>query len=250
MRDQKHNFAFYYAQLDANLKSAGKLTMTISDPELVQRVTKILRLQVGDELILFAKRQSITGVINLIDKKSFSLEQISWHQVVSLVPEINVALGVLKKENFENALYSCVELGANHISPVIFAKSAPQKLNPERLEKILISAAEQSKNFNLPHWQEPVSFAIFLEKIRQNPQITYIYCDVLGDSMWQVVAKIKTQACTKMVLIVGPEGDLTTQEKELLAAQPNVLVMRLTPTILRSFQAVAVALGAFRSLLN
>lgn len=248
MRDQKHNFAFYYQELAANFKLVAQLT--ISNQELVHRVTKVLRLQVGDELILFDKRQSLTGIISLIDKKSFMLEQIRWHQATSLVPEITLALGVLKKENFENALYSCVELGASHIKPIIFSKCAPQKLNFERLEKILISAAEQSKNFNLPILQEPVYFSSFLESVRQNQDLTYIYCDVAGKNMLELVEKIKKQVNPRIVLIVGPEGDLTNLEKESLITQQNVLAMRLTPTILRSFQAVTVALGSLRSLLN
>lgn len=247
MRDQKHNFALYYDGLIANLKPTDKLI--INDQELVHRVLKVLRLQVGDELTLFANHQVLTGIICLVDKKSFCLEQIHWYQSAKLVPEIIVALGVLKKENFENALYSCVELGANQITPVIFAKSTPQKLNQERLEKIIISAAEQSKNFNLPAWHDPVKFELFLAQIKQNLHTTYIYCDVAGDDMLVIINQIKTRLCDQLVIIIGPEGDLTSEEKALLMAQPNVLTMRLTPTILRSFQAVAVALGALRSVL-
>lgn len=248
MRDQKHNFAFYYPQLGTKLKDESQLK--ISDPDLVQRVTKVLRLQVGDELVLFARQRSITGVISLIDKKGFNLEQVRGQQTIGLLPEIGVALGVLKKENFENALYSCVELGANQITPIIFAKSVSQKINSERLQKILISAAEQSKNFNLPNYYNPVSFGDFLQDIKKNLQTTYVYCDFLGDSMWEIATKHREHVSNKIVLIIGPEGDLTTQEKELLSAQSNVLFMRLTPTVLRSFQAVTVALGALRSLLS
>jgi len=48
--------------------------------------------------------------------------------------------------------------------------------------------------------------------------------------------------------MIGPEGDLTAQEKELLKER-GVQFLRLTPTILRAQQAVVVAMGIFRSLL-
>lgn len=247
MRDQKHNFALYYHDLQSNLKTDTSLK--VDDQELVHRVIKILRLQLGDQLTLFANNQVLTGIIELIDKKSFILTKCRLESVAQFKPAITMALGVLKKDNFENALYNCVEFGANQITPVIFAKSIPQKLNQERINKIIISAAEQSKNFSLPDWHEPVRFTVFLEQIKQNLQTTYLYCDVGGQDLSSIIHKIKSQVCNQLVMIVGPEGDLTSDEKALLVAQPNVLIVRLTPTVLRSYQAVALALGAMRALL-
>ena len=248
MRDQKHSFAIYYAELDVNF--IGQTKLVVTNLEIVHRVGKVLRLEIGDEVILFSNNFFVTGLIGLIDKKILILDQTVWTKSAHLLPKIVVSIGLLKKENFENALYSCVELGANCISPVIFAKSTPQKLNQERIEKILISAAEQSKNFNLPEYQEQVLFINFLTKIKNDLKTIYIYCDISGQEMFDVVTQLKKQACNKIVLIIGPEGDLTFLEKQQLLAQPNVIFMRLTPTILRSFQAVTVALGALRSLLN
>ena len=66
--------------------------------------------------------------------------------------------------------------------------------------------------------------------------------------MLPLISQIKAQAYEKIVLIIGPEGDLTSDEQTALA-EHHVLNMQLTPTVLRSFQAVTVALGALRSLL-
>ena len=246
MRDQKHNFAIYYAGLSVKRQTH----LVVTDLEIVHRIGKILRLTAGDEVTLFNNNGAVTGLITLVDKKSLIIESVTWSHHQALMPEIVVGLGLLKKENFENALYSCVELGANCIAPIMFAKSTPQKLNQERIDKILFAAAEQSKNFHLPTYYEPVLFPKFLSQIGQDLETIYIYCDVSGQGMLEVVTQIKKKSGYKIVLIVGPEGDLTTQEKEHLQAQPNLIFMRLTPTILRSFQAVTVALGALRSLLN
>lgn len=252
MRDQKHNFALYYAQLEQSYAKSGKLT--ILDPDLVQRIFKILRLVPGEQVILFNSNYTVTAEISLIDKKQLVLEQLIWQEQISFKPEIVIALGMLKKENFENALYNCVELGASAILPIMFAKSVPNKLNQERVHKILIAAAEQSKNFSLPKWHDPISFAQFLQEIKKSQankpanKTVYIYCDIAGQPMLPVITQIKNGSCEKIVLIIGPEGDLTALEREQLLAQ-SVFSMQLTPTILRSFQAVTVALGALRSLL-
>ncbi len=156
MRDNKHSFAIYFPDLNVNLGHAKKLLIT--SPELVHRIYKILRLQVGDNLELFSAHKSVVAQIGLLDKKQLVLENIVLRELAPFKPDITIALGVLKKENFENALYSCVELGASAILPIIFAKSTQLKLNQERVDKILIAASEQSKNFNLPKWHDPITF--------------------------------------------------------------------------------------------
>lgn len=249
MRDQKHSFALYYHELAANLERNKQIIITTQ--ELVHRVFKILRLQVGDKLTLFNDKINLVSQIGLVDKKNLVLTDLTWHKPVALKPQITIALGVLKKENFEQALYSCVELGASNILPIVFAKSIPQKLNFERIEKILISAAEQSKNFGIPVWHEPILFTEFLSKIKSSPvnsKIIYIYCDINGTPMLPIVSQLSMQVYDEIVLIIGPEGDLTTNEQTQLLSN-QVLSMQLTPTVLRSFQAVTVALGALRSLL-
>lgn len=246
MRDLKHNFALYVAHL--NISKTSKLVIT--DQDLVHRVYKVLRLEVGDELTLFGSKQAVIGKIGVIDKKQLVLDQLNWQDLTALKPAITVALGVLKKENFENALYSCVELGATAILPIMFAKSVPGKLNQERVDKILISAAEQSKNFNLPVWHDPVTFEQFLVQIKKSTyhKTAYIFCDINGKPMLPLISQLKTQNYDQVVLIIGPEGDLTSAEHSQLLAQ-DVFAMQLTPTVLRSFQAVTVALGSLRSLL-
>ena len=47
------------------------------------------------------------------------------------------------------------------------------------------------------------------------------------------------------MLLIGPEGDLALQEKELVAGKMQFCA--LTPTILRASQAAALSIGIVRS---
>ncbi len=60
--------------------------------------------------------------------------------------------------------------------------------------------------------------------------------------------EIGAQNSDALVICSGPEGDLTCEEKRMLA-DANFLFCALTPTVLRAQQAVAVGLGSFRSLM-
>lgn len=243
MPSEKHNFALYFA--DLNCSDSAK-ELIVSDLDLVHRATKVLRIKEGGAVTLFNKKINVLGTLSKITKKNFTLDIITISGSKHLAPKITVALGVLKKEHFETALYSCVELGASQIQPIVFKKSVSQKLNLDRLQRVLVSAAEQSKNFDFPSWQQPISFLDFV--VDMNKPCQYIYCDISGKPMFDVVQQIKQQTATEIVLIIGPEGDLTTVEKNTLL-QKGVLFMQLTPTVLRSVQATAIALGSLRSML-
>lgn len=243
MKDQKHNFALYHPELSN--KQSAKLSITNKD--LVHRIAKVLRLKLGDTITVFNREVFATGKIKSLDKKLVAIEVASKGENKKLVPHITVALGVLKKNHFEQALYSCAELGADVVQPINFAKSVSQKSDHERDQRILISAAEQSKNFRFPGYKNSISMDEFLSQMNLSTDTVYVYCDVSGKPALDVVQSLNDSK--NIVLIIGPEGDLTTEEKELLK-KAGVLFMSLTPTVLRSVQAVAVALGILRSFLN
>ncbi len=75
-----------------------------------------------------------------------------------------------------------------------------------------------------------------------------IYFDPTGESLSDIIARVKKISPTSIIVMVGPEGDLTDQEKEQLR-QEKFLFCALTPTVLRSSQAIALGSGIIRSTL-
>ncbi len=247
MAVEKHQFAVYVAGLVAFKFFNGRCKIT--DPDLVHRISKVLRLEIGEELVLFDQYKAITCQVVEVGRKEIVLELLL-EQVHKLFKHrVIMALAVLKKEHFEQALYSCVELGATEIWPIMFQKSGPLHLNAQRLQTILVSAAEQSKNFNLPICAAPISGLDFFNLISSDPKSTYILCDVAGQPLLDHLQNLKMTCPNQVVLVVGPEGDLTSSEKSAMQAN-GAKLMQLTPTVLRSVQATAVCLGAVRSVLK
>ena len=117
----------------------------------------------------------------------------------------------------------------------------------ERLKRIIHAAAEQSKNFAFP----TITDAKPLEEIliTLGPTTPRFYFDPDGQSLFPIFQELKDKNAQEIVLMIGPEADLTTEEKKLVQKH-NFIFCRLTPTILRAQQAAAVSLGAFRSLLT
>ncbi|MCX5922891.1 MAG: RsmE family RNA methyltransferase [Candidatus Dependentiae bacterium] len=248
----KHEFALYSAHISSQLNKAlvGSIIL-LEDQALVVRITSILRLRPGERVVLFD--QSVNLVVEILEapsKKSLSCQVIvkSVNQIIT--PAITFVLPILKRDDFETALYSLVELGATRVQLVLTQKVQRTwggEKEFERAQRIMVAAAEQSKNFAFPELYPPIALSKCLEKIPVQAQ--KIYFDVDGQAALSLLNTIHAAAPQELFLMVGPEGDLTSEEKELLRSYSFTFCV-LTPTILRATQAVAVGLGMARTVLR
>jgi 16S rRNA (uracil1498-N3)-methyltransferase len=250
MPDTKHKFAFYYPELYNTVGSCQQgCEFTITDQQLYHRMISIVRFSLGDHCILFDRSYSAHIEILALEKKGIRCRVNTWENNIVLAPYITVFLSVLKKEALEEAVYSCVELGANHIQ-LISAQKSHRSLSGqhelERLHKIVIAAAEQSKHFSFPSIAKPISLSQALEEYAQSTM--FIALAMNGKKAVSCIQEHDKQRYSSIALMIGPEGDFTDQEKELYTDK-NAYALTLTPTVLRSQQAVAVGLGLLRSLL-
>jgi 16S rRNA (uracil1498-N3)-methyltransferase len=242
----KHQFAFYVPDLDSFV-SPGKTIIELLDADLLHRIITVLRMQKGQEVVLFDKQIHCVAQISGNTKKSISFSISEKKKNTILAPSITVLLPILKREDFEAALYSLAELGINKIQPVITRKSQ-QHWSPkdaQRAHKIVLSAAEQSKNFSFPEIMPviPIDEAI---ATLCDPAGAKLFCDPAGMPFAEFLATYKRP--NSIIVCVGPEGDLLPEEKQLLAQQ-GFGFFALTPTVLRACQATALAAGILRAML-
>ena len=238
---EKHEFAFFLAALNyTNI-------ITITDKDLMHRITTVLRLGSNEPVILFNTQQHISGTIKEITKKNIIIDVHQKAPNKVLTPAINWLLPLLEREAFEEALYVITAMGATTIQPVITKKSRQQWGKPtdmERVMRIMISAAEQSKQFVIP---EIKTVKLLEEVTTQLRTTTKIFFDAAGDPAWDVLYRLQ-KISKEITCLVGPEGDLTQQEKEHVQLN-GFISCALTPTILRASHAVTVSMGIMRSLL-
>lgn len=241
----KHEFAFYCA---TQTKFNVGQTISINDIALVNRLTNIVRLKPGEQFILFDQTKYAHCILIEATKKMVTVTVVSTAAHAALNPDIEVLLPILKREDFELALYAMVELGATKVQLVETQKAQRSwggAKDMERATRIMVAAAEQSKNFVLPIIAAPVQLQSAVDSLK-SPGVAKIFFDPDGSTVLDIIQSIKSQKPQRIVLLVGPEGDLTEQEKSMLTEQGFVFCA-LTPTILRSVQAAQLGLGVFRS---
>ncbi len=247
----KHEFAVYLDSLSslmASIPVGGDLC--IVSEEIHHRITRVLRLVMGDELVLFDRATHVRGVLRTFrGKKEIDVQVVAKEHNAIPTPKITMIIPLLKRESFDAAVYAAVETGMNAIQLVTTQKAQRRWGGDKefsRLQRVMISAAEQSKHFAFPELLSPIPFELFLDTVRVNAGPKFFF-DPQGKPLLSIIYDVQKQLPQELILMVGPEGDLTPQEKNQLQ-DGGFTFCKLTSTILRAQQAVAIGGGLFRSI--
>jgi 16S rRNA (uracil1498-N3)-methyltransferase len=247
---EKHEFALFIGSLSLLIqgKSFGD-TLTVSDEKLLHRMVTVLRLQSGEQCVFFDQHVHVSVVIiAFIGKKHIQLKIQSVIKNILLQPTITFLLPLLKRDDYESALYALAEVGVTTIQLIFTQKTAHQSYtnrDDERAQRILIAAAEQSKHFAYPQLKEPISIEAALKKYDADAKIFF---DPAGKRFVEVMEILWNKKPQNVVLLIGPEGDLNADEKKIVQMN-DFIFCALTPTIVRAVQAATLGAGFVRSLL-
>jgi len=217
----------------------NQLKIEIRDKDLIKQIRAVLRLNIGDEFILFdGKLNEFRVRIEKIEKEKIKvlvLEKTKNSAELLLRQKVNLYCAILKKDNFEWAVQKAVEVGVENIFPLITKRTIKFSFKKERLEKIIKEAAEQSGRGIIPKISEPLKFSEALKLISENE--FNILFDLRGEafsSFWGLSPK------SYFNVFVGPEGGFEEEEIKL-AKELNFKIFSLGPFVLRAESAVLIA---------
>ena len=236
-----HEFAFYYADLSKILFTDIDIAIVCDD--LYHRFKHVVRMQQDDTCIIFNQKERVTFMFAKLEGKNRVLG--TWQnrqQNEKLTPEITFILPMLKIDALSDAIYSCAEVGITNIQLVTTHKTQTpysEKLF-DKLHRVVVAAAEQSKMYAFPTILPPVKLVDLLPS--NVPGLKYHF-DVTGLPFASWYKPV--QADQQYHLLVGPEGDLTDDEKALVK-KAGFQSCLLTSTVLRSVRSISLVSGLFR----
>lgn len=219
--------------------------ITLPEPA-ARHLRQVLRMRPDDGVILFNGRDGKDYQANLLslNKQAVKARIISTGSVEPPpMLAIHLAIGISKSTRMDFALQKSVELGVASITPLVTERTVV-RLSDERTTKrmhhwqgIIIHACEQSGRRWLPVLNPVMQLDDWLE---QN-SFQGLLLDHEADKCLPDVHKPETGVS----VLVGPEGGLSNQEKQL-ASTKNMTGIRLGPRVMRTETAPLAAIAAMQ----
>ena len=210
---------FFNESLYINLKS--KLDKTQS-----HYIHKVMRIKEGQNFSLFnqsgefeAKVENIIrGIVEFsVEKKLRSADNPR---------EIWLAFTPIKLNYLNLMIQKATELGVTRFIPLLSDRTVVRKINENRVKKIIVEASEQSNRLNLPILDKLKNLEEFL---KENIDITIHFGDLNSKNK-----KIDIKRDEPLCILIGPEGDFSIKEREIISKMKNIIPININKNILRS----------------
>jgi len=199
----------------------------------------VLRLHEGAELLVFdGKTGEWLAKISEAGKRRMTLEVERKTREAEVIPDVWLAFAPVKRTQTDWLVEKATELGAARLIPVITRRTIVERVKLERLETIAIEAAEQCGRTVIPAIAEPLPLAQLLQ--HREPARTLYFADEQGGE-----AAAAAFSTGPAIILTGPEGGFSEEERSAIRAAPNAIAISLGPRILRAETAALSALAVY-----
>jgi len=213
-------------------------TTGLLSKEHTHYVINVMRLKRGSNLNFFNKDGEWLSEIVFLDRDRVEVKFLNKIKESTNISNIELAICLVKKSPMETILQKATELGVSKIIPIISERTEVKELNFERANKIVVEATEQSNQLIPPKISEVIKLKDFLKNLDSSSKL--LFADV--NSKDNLKAEVLKEAKSLSILI-GPEGDFSPSERELILGNPNVVPFTISKNILRSDTAVISAIS-------
>ncbi|MGA0779176.1 MAG: RsmE family RNA methyltransferase [Pelagibacteraceae bacterium] len=206
-------------------------------------LVNVMRAKRGGNVNFFNKNGEWLSEIVFLEKDRVEVKFLSKIKENTNTHNIELAICLVKKNAMEIILQKATELGIKKIIPIISERTEVKEINFERANKIVIEATEQSNQLEPPQISEILNLKDFLN-INRNK---IFFADISSD--YSLEKKDFKEGETVTVL-VGPEGDFSPAERELILNSSTTVAFSLSKNILRTDTAVISAISLVNFITN
>ena len=202
----------------------------------------VMRLGAGAQLLLFDGRSGEwLARVAEAGKKRMTLTVERRTREPEIVPDVWLAFAPVKRSQTDWLVEKATELGAARLIPVRTQRTIAERVRLDRLQAIAIEAAEQCGRTRLPEIDDPLPLTRLLEQ-RDVGRRLY-FADETGGEPGATAFKPGPA-----LLLTGPEGGFTDEERAAIRAADNAIAISLGPRILRAETAALASLAAYMAL--
>tara|TARA_B100000470_G_scaffold138226_1_gene107189 strand:- start:216 stop:917 length:702 start_codon:yes stop_codon:yes gene_type:complete len=189
-------------------------------------LTKVMRINIGKNFSLFNQNGEWEAKIIKITKGIVEFSTTKKIRSNNNEKEIWLAFAPIKLNYLNLMIQKATELGVSKFIPILTERTIVRKINEKRLNKIIVEASEQSNRLKVPKLEEIVKLDNFL---KFNQKTNIIFGDLNTSNNKLIIKNIES-----LCILIGPEGDFTTKEREKILKLNNVIPLKINENILRA----------------
>ena len=189
-------------------------------------LSKVMRVNIGEKFSLFNQSGEWEAKIAKIIKGVVEFSITKKIRSNTNEKEIWLAFAPIKLNYINLMIQKATELGVTKFIPILTERTIVRKINEKRVNKIIIEASEQSNRLKVPQLEEIVKLDDFL---KFNQKTNIIFGDLNTNNN-----KLNIKSTEPLCILIGPEGDFTTQEREKILKLKNIIPLKINENILRS----------------
>ena len=206
--------------------------------EHIHYVTNVMRLKRGSVINFFNSDGEWKSEIVFLNKDRVEVKFLKKIKESKKRNKIELAVCIVKKNPMEIILQKATELGASKIIPIVSERTEVKELNHDRAKKIVIEATEQSNQMLPPEILEVTKLKDFLENLDKNTKLLFADVNSKNNLRNDDLKDFKS-----LCILVGPEGDFSPLERQLILSFPKVAPFTMSNNILRTDTAVISAIS-------
>ena len=185
----------------------------INDEEQ-QHIVKVLRMREGEEIFVTDGKGNLAkGNLIFEGKKVFLDVKEIKENLPEFSPKLHIAIAPTKNiDRIEFFIEKATEMEVSEITILQTEKTERKNLNIDKLRKQAIAASKQSLRFHFPKINDVIKLSDFLKNV--NPETTFVaHCD----ASFERTEISKIQNVENITFLIGPEGDFSEKEINLLS---------------------------------
>lgn len=186
----------------------------IIDTDEQQHISKVLRIKEGEEIYVTDGKGNLAKGTIIFEGKKVNLNLLEIREKAEdFVPKLHIAIAPTKNiDRIEFFLEKAVEMGIYEISFILTEKTERKNINIDKLRKQAIAASKQSLRFHFPIINDLQKFSDFIKTL--SPDNSFVaHCN----EKLERINLNTIPALEHYTFLVGPEGDFSDKEIQLLA---------------------------------
>jgi len=210
-------------------------------------IKDVMRLKKGDIFSVFNSQGEWDASIQNYEKQGTKIKILEKTRDKKNEQNIWLAFTPIKQNPMNFLIQKGTELGVQKFIPILSERTSVKDINNERVKKIIIESAEQSNRISIPKIEPLKILKDFLFTFPKDGIL--VFCDI-NCNQSDIKKILSKKDLGPVCILVGPEGDFSETERNLIIDSEQSQSISLAKNILRAETAAIAAVTLVSYYLN